>query len=190
MDFVDTGPGFFYTEGSLRAGQLRNEFRTSALTDGMGNRANYTSTTPYYGLHFGTGYILEITDQSVLDIYGKYFWTRIGRDSVTLDTNDPVRFNSVDSHRVRLGSRFSHAVNDCITPYIGVAFEREFSGTVRASSYGHSLDAPSLRGNSGLGELGLSLTPSAVPVTFDLGVQGHVGNREGVSGTFQLRWDF
>ena len=42
-----------------------------------------------------------------------------------------------------------------------------------------------------MGELGITLTPSStIPVSLDLGVQGYVGKREGVSGTIQLQWKF
>ncbi|HIU17683.1 MAG TPA: hypothetical protein IAB01_04430, partial [Candidatus Avidesulfovibrio excrementigallinarum] len=45
--------------------------------------------------------------------------------------------------------------------------------------------------STGMGELGITLTPSAtIPVSLDLGVQGYVGKREGVSGTIQLQWKF
>jgi hypothetical protein len=56
---------------------------------------------------------------------------------------------------------------------------------------GVDIDAPSLRGDTGIGELGPTLQPSAtLPLFFDLGVQGYVGKREGITGSLQARLEF
>ena len=67
----------------------------------------------------------------------------------------------------------------------------EFDGEARATTNGFDIDRPDLKGSTGIGELGITLTPSSsIPVSLDLGVQGYVGRREGVSGTLQLQWKF
>lgn len=191
MDLVDTGPGHIYVEASVRAGELHNEYDSSDLRDAAGRSAEYDSSAAYYGLHMGTGYVWNITENASLDLYGKYFWTRQEGDSVTLSTGDPVDFKDVDSNRLRLGSRFSYMVNEHITPYIGAAYEHEFDGTARASTNGYAMKAPSMGGDTGTGELGLVYTPLAsLPVSFDLGVQGFAGKREGVTGSLQLKYEF
>ena len=102
-----------------------------------------------------------------------------------------MHFDSVDSHRLRLGARFAYTANEYVRPYIGAAWEQEFDGEARATTNGFDIDRPDLEGSSGMGELGITLTPSAtIPVSLDLGVQGYVGRREGVSGTLQLQWKF
>lgn len=76
-------------------------------------------------------------------------------------------------------------------PYIGAAWEHEFDGKARATTNGFDIDAPNLHGNTGIGELGLSLTPSAdLPLTIDLGVQGYTGKHEGVTGSLMVKWEF
>lgn len=191
MDLVDTGPGHIYVEASVRAGELHNEYDSSDLRDAAGRSAEYDSSAAYYGLHMGTGYVWNVTENASLDLYGKYFWTRQEGDSVTLSTGDPVDFKDVDSNRLRLGSRFSYMVNEHITPYIGAAYEHEFDGTARASTNGYAMKAPSMGGDTGTGELGLVYTPLAsLPVSFDLGVQGFAGKREGVTGSLQLKYEF
>ena len=48
-----------------------------------------------------------------------------------------------------------------------------------------------MRGGTGIGELGLTLTPSkTLPLFLDLGVQGYTGKREGVTGSLQIRFEF
>lgn len=190
-DFINTGPGRFYAEASGRAGNVYNNYESSDLRDAKGREASYDSTSAYYGLHLGTGYIWNITDKASLDLYGKYFWTRQAGDSITLSTGDPIDFDDVYSSRLRFGSRFAYAVNEYVSPYVGAAWEHEFDGKARASTNGYDIKAPSLRGDTGIGELGLTFTPSqTLPLSFDLGVQGYAGKREGVTGSLQAKWEF
>ena len=60
-----------------------------------------------------------------------------------------------------------------------------------ASANGFGIEAPSLNGGTGIGEIGLLLTPSpSLPISLDLGLQGYTGKREGVTGSVQLRFAF
>ena len=191
MDFVNIGPGRFYAEASGRAGKTHNEYDSSDLRDATGRKADYDSSSPYYGLHFGTGYIWNINDAATLDLYGKYFWTRQQGDSVGLSTGEHLSFDDINSSRLRFGGRFAYILNEHVAPYIGAAWEHEFDGKARARTNGFDIDAPNLRGNTGIGELGLSLTPSAdLPLTVDLGVQGYTGKHEGVTGSLMVKWEF
>lgn len=191
MDLANTGPGHIYVEASGRGGGLYNEYKSSDLRNAAGRSAEYDSSSKYYGLHLGTGYVWSIAEDASLDLYAKYFWTRQEGDSVTLSTGDPIDFKDVDSSRLRLGSRVSYMVNEYLSPYIGAAYEREFDGTARASTNGYAMKAPSMGGDTGTGELGLVYTPSAsVPVSFDLGVQNSVGKREGLTGSLQFKYEF
>ena len=54
-----------------------------------------------------------------------------------------------------------------------------------------TIGAPDLKGGTGVGELGVTFKPSSDSgFALDLGVQGYVGVREGVTGTLQLKWEF
>jgi outer membrane autotransporter protein len=188
MDFSHAGG--YYAEASARGGRISNEYG-SDLLDGMGRGAGYESSSPYFGLHLGVGRVWNVTDTSTLDLYAKYFWTHVGGDSVTLSTGDPVTFEDADSHRLRVGARYAYAANEYFSPYIGLAYEHEFAGEARASTYGYSIGAPSLEGGTGIGELGFSFKPSKDQDLFiDLGVQGYTGVREGVTGSLQIRYEF
>ena len=66
---------------------------------------------------------------------------------------------ATDSRRWRSGGRFSYAVNEFITPYVGAYYDHEFDGKARGSTYGYSIDAPDLTGGTGSGELGISIRP-------------------------------
>ena len=183
-----------YTEASFRVGQVDTDFGSSDLRDPIGNRASYDSSSTYYGAHLGLGYIWNITDATSLDLSTKYLWTRQDSDSVTV-AGDPVKFKAADSHRWRTGARLSHAIGteggSTFTPYIGAAYEHEFDGKAKATTYGYAIDAPDLKGGTGIGEVGILFKPSAdCGLSLGLGAQGYVGTRQGVTGSFQLKWEF
>lgn len=191
MDFADTGPGHFYVEGSGRMGGLYNNYSNEDLRDGFGREAEYDSYAPYYSFHAGLGYIWDINEQASLEFYGKYLWTRECGDSVTLSTGEEVDFEDIDSSRLRFGTRLDYRVNEYITPYIGVAWEHEFDGESSATTNNLPILEPDLRGDTGIGEIGLTITPSeTIPLTVDLGVTGYVGTREGISGSLLVKWTF
>ncbi len=85
----------------------------------------------------------------------------------------------------------SYAATPCLSPYIGAAYEYEFDGKATASTAGYAIDAPSLKGSTGVGELGITYKPVADRGFYaDLGVQGYVGKREGVTGSLRVGWKF
>jgi outer membrane autotransporter protein len=193
MDFIDSGHGHFYAEASGRAGSVHNEYSNSALRNrATGLRAKFDSDSAYFGFHLGTGYVWNIAEKISLDMHVKYFWTRQKGDTVTLSTGDKVSFEDADSSRLRLGGRFVYAVNEYVSPYIGAAYEYEFDGQARAkTANGYSIKAPSLKGGTGIGELGISVKPAPEgPFSFELGVQGYTGKREGVTGSLMLKFEF
>jgi outer membrane autotransporter protein len=191
LDFTKTGPGSFYLEASGRAGGIHNEYASGDLQDYQGRATSYDTHSRYYGLHAGGGYVWNLNDVASLDLYGKYFWTRQDGSSLTLSTNDPLHFSAVDSHRLRGGARFAYAINEHINPYLGLAYEHEFDGQAKASTYGYAIQSPNLRGDTGIGELGFSLKPSPdLPISFDLGGQVYTGKREGLAGILQMKYEF
>ncbi len=185
-----TGPGNIYVDASFRAGRVNTNFSSSDLRDFSGRNASYDSGSAYYGAHAGLGYLWNINEQASLDFSTKYIWTHQNSDSVTV-VDDPVRFNAADSQRWRTGARFSYIVNDYITPYVGAYYDHEFDGKARGTINDDSIKAPKLTGGTGVGELGLTITPvKGGGLSFDLGVQGYTGVREGVTGTAQLKYEF
>lgn len=104
---------------------------------------------------------------------------------------DSIDFDSANSQRWRSGARLSYMVNDMFTPYIGAYYDHEFDGKAGADVYGHAISEPDLTGGTGVGELGVTVKPLPDSgFALDLGVQGYMGVREGVTGTLQLKWEF
>ena len=92
-----------------------------------------------------------------------------------------------------LGLALSPALCDELAPYAGAAWEYEFDGKAKATTYGFDVPAPSLKGSTGVGELGLSFTPNVLSqnaFSVDLGLQGYTGMREGLGGSVQMKFEF
>ena len=191
MDFKKTGDGHFYLEGSAHTGMLHNSFDGDALRDAYGRSAEFDTDTPYYNLHAGLGYLWNITEDHSLDIYGKYYWTRVLGTDETLNTGDHVDFDDITSSRTRLGARYAYQATEHVSTYIGAAWEHEFEGVSDSSVFGYDIDSPKIRGDSGRGEMGLRFTPTDdLPLTVDLGVQGYAGKKEGVTGSLFVQYEF
>ena len=179
----------FYADASARLGRLKTEFSSDDLQNFMGQGSSYDSSVMYYGAHAGLGYIWALTEAASLDLYTKYLWTHQDSDDVTI-SGDQFKFNAIDSHRWRGGTRFSYSFDGVATPYVGAAYEHEFDGKANASVYGYSMDAPTLEGGTSIGEVGITLTPADTGFSLDIGMQGYAGMREGVSGNMQLKYEF
>ena len=191
MDFKKTGDGHFYLEGSAHTGMLHNSFDGDALRDAYGRSAEFDTDTPYYNLHAGLGYLWNIAEDHSLDIYGKYYWTRVLGTDETLNTGDPVDFDDITSSRTRLGARYAYQATEHVSTYIGAAWEHEFEGVSDSSVFGYDIDSPKIRGDSGRGEMGLRFTPTDdLPLTVDIGVQGYAGKKEGVTGSLFVQYEF
>jgi outer membrane autotransporter protein len=142
MDFAGDKSGHFYAEGSARLGSVHNDYDHSGLYDALGREATYDASSTYYGIHLGLGYIWNLSDKAALDLYGKYFWTHQQGDSVSLSTGDPIDFDAINSHRLRVGGRYSYAVSETVSPYIGLAYEQEFDGDASATTNGFAIGEP------------------------------------------------
>jgi hypothetical protein len=191
LEFAASDSGHAYAEGAARVGRIDNDYNLGNLRDAMGRSAGgFDASSSYYGLYLGGGYVFKATEKLDIDLYTRYFWTRQNSDSVTLATGDPVEFEDAASKRLRLGTRLTFAANEYLRPYLGAAWEHEFDGKASASTYGYAIDAPDLSGDTGIGEIGLTISSPNTPWSVDLGIQGYTGKREGVTGSLQLKYAF
>lgn len=180
-----------YAEASVRAGKLETSWNSDDLRDNMDRKADFDSSTPYYGFHVGLGSLLHLTDSLRADIHAKYFWTR--QEGQTLNIlGDVFDFDAVDSQRLRLGARLEYDLAEKLTPYIGAAWEHEFDGTARSSVpyYGLDIASVSTKGDSGIFEAGLNIRPADIPANLSLGLRGSVGAREGFGGHLNAVFTF
>ena len=123
-------------------------------------------------------------------MYGKYLWTRQNGGKHTI-AGDVFTFDDINSQRSKLGARYSHPLNESTTLKLGAAWEYEFDGKANASVHGLPIAAPSLKGHTGVAEAAIKITPvKNKDLSFELGVQGHTGKRQGVTGHVAVKYVF
>ena len=177
-----------YTEGSLRAGMLKNEL-DNAMRDVNGSYG-YETESAYYGAHIGVGKIISLSDSSDLDIYGKFFHTYTEGDSVTI-ADDKFDFDSITSDRLRVGARITSNKENKFSTYYGLAYEYEFNGDADMTAQGLQADTQSLQGSSVMAEVGFNYQPTpGSPWSFDLNMRGYAGERQGGSFNVQATYTF
>ena len=180
----------FYYEGSIRAGRTKSDYGSDNVKPGT--HVSYDSSATYWALHLGAGKLVDIGHSNTLDYYGKYFYSHTGSDSAFLNgANETANFDAVNSHRIRLGARITHALNAKNNIYGGLAWQYEFNGDARATySVSGEAPSPSVKGSSGMLELGWEVKPGKSPMTIDLGVTGWVGKQRGITANVQANWTF
>lgn len=178
-----------YTEGSLRAGMLKSEM-DNAMHDGSGAEYGYDSSSAYYGAHIGIGQVIQLSDNSSVDVYGKFFHTYTEGDNFSVG-NDKFEFDSINSDRLRIGARVTANRENKFSTYYGLAYEYEFNGSAGMRAAGMEVPEQSLRGSSYMAEAGLNYQPSAdSPWSFDLNMRGYAGERQGASFNVQATYTF
>ena len=178
-----------YAEGSFRIGMLNYNWDTDGWRVN-GSEADYSSESPYMAAHGGIGWMKSVTDNVDLDIYAKYLWSHVSEDDGSI-SGSRVNFDAMDSNRLRGGARLSFKGSDVFSWYLGAAYERQFNGRSTSDIYGHDTPSASLTGDTAMVEAGLRLRPSeGEPLFFTLGATGYGGVREGVSGLFQVHYEF
>lgn len=183
----------FYVDGALRLGMASTEF-DGRYADAS---ARYDADSFYGTMHVGAGYVFPVSDSLDLDVYGRYVLTYLDGDDVNLHTADGESYSmdSTTTHAFRIGARLTGAVRDNLTWRAGLAYEHVADGDaeshVEAQGVRAALDVPSLEGDTGILELGLTMKPDAAsPWAVDLGLKGYAGDREGVAGSASVTYRF
>ncbi len=175
----ESGP---YVEGSLRVGRTKSDYRGNIA----GTNAGYDMSSTYYAAHVGIGQEKKAAG-GTLDTYVKYFYTYQSGASVHLSTGAVYDFAAVNSHRLRVGARWTKESRTGAF-YTGLAYEYEFDSDARASYAGESTPTPTLRGSTGLFELGCRFARPDSSVSYGLNLTGMMGKRRGITGGVQVQW--
>ena len=176
-----------WVEGSVHGGRAKSDYTGSIY---KGTVSSYDGSSSYYASHLGLGKELRIRRGDQLDAYLRYFYSHQAGMNATLSSGEDYTFDSVNSHRLRLGLRYTHRDSPASHVYAGLAFEYEFDGEARASFQGYSTPSPSLKGASGMLEIGYRFAPKGAKVSYDFNMTGWQGRREGVSGSANVKWMF
>lgn len=183
---LDSG---IYAEGSIRTGRAEQDYHSYDLVPGT--KVSYESKTNYVGTHIGVGKVWALNDSLTLDTYAHYIWQRQGGDSVQMSSGETLAFDAVTSQRVRLGGRLTKSLSTAISTYVGAGYENELDGNAKATTNGMPIESPSMKGASGLLELGLNVRPlKNKALLVGIGLQGYFGQKEGVTGSLQIGYKF
>ena len=182
----------FYLDGAVRLGQISTEFDGSYGT----GTAKYDADGLYATAHIGAGYVFDLTPDVKLDAYGRYLLSYVEGDDVTLESDAKERFSMDDTttHAVRLGARLEGAFQT-FDWYAGLAYEHVFDGEaegeLKFAGATAALDAPSLKGDSAIVDLGFTMKPEANgPWTIGVGLKGYAGDRRGGTGSVNVLYTF
>ncbi|MCQ2361915.1 MAG: autotransporter outer membrane beta-barrel domain-containing protein, partial [Acidaminococcaceae bacterium] len=171
-----------YYEGNIRFGKQETKWSQSEL-------GGYDTDSRYYGISVGVGHIYPV-GKNEIDVYGRYTYGHVGACDATLK-DSKYHFDSVKSHRVRVGGKYNFKVKDSnAKPFIGLAWEHEFKGESKASISGvGEAPAPSMKGHTGIFELGCDWDVSK-KWTLGLGANAYMGKRKGWDGTARVFYNF
>ena len=172
-----------WIDGSLRVGRTKSDY--------TGLDTSYDTTSTYYAMHVGVGKDFHVREGDTVSAYVRYSYAHTAGTSAHLSSGETYDFDAVNSHRLRIGTRYTHGETALSQLYAGLAWEYEFDGDARATYDGDSTPSPSLKGGSALLELGYRFAPKADSrVSYDLNLNGWQGKRQGVTGGVSVKWAF
>ena len=175
-----------YVEASLHAGRIKSDYSGSI----SGTSTSYDASNSYLAGHIGLGRKFALGGDAALEGYAKYFWSRQDGTSATLATGETYDFGSVTSSRVRLGVRYTKKPAPESEFYAGLAWEYEFDGDATATYQGYATPSPSLKGSSGMLEIGYRFAPKEGSVSYGVNLTGWQGKRKGITGGAHVSWAF
>jgi len=179
----------FYTEGALVVGQADTDFVGYYTND----TARYDSKRFYTTAQLGVGTNFALSDNVNLNVYGRYSFTYLDGDKVSLNNtyNDTFDVDDTMVHAMRVGARVKGSVAPNVQWFAGAAFERVLDGDVEAMVKDAKLKTETLKGNVGIFEVGATLAPNGLgPWTMDVKAGAYAGDRRGVSGSVSVNYVF
>jgi len=183
-----------YVESSVRGGRTNYTYESNELVTASNNvHASYDAHNSYYGAHLDLGKVMSYGNQLEGNVYANVFYSHQGEANATLTgkgLGETYAFDSVNSVRTRLGYKVSKHMSNHNTWYLGVAYEREFSGEAHATVKGLSTLAPSLGGSSGLAEAGYTYGSNKDAFSATLNVEGWFGQKRGATLGGSINWKY
>lgn len=183
-----------YVESSVRGGRTNYTYESNELVTASSNvHGSYDAHNNYYGAHLGLGKVVSYGNQLEGNVYANVFYSHQGEANATLTgkgLGETYAFDSVNSVRTRLGYKVSKHMSNHNTWYVGVAYEREFSGEAHATVKGLSTLAPSLGGSSGLVEAGYTYGSNKDAFSATINVEGWFGQKRGATLGGSINWKY
>ena len=168
-------------DAALRAGRVKSDYNSTATS--------YDESSAYYGFSLGGGKELTVSDKATLDVYGRYYFSHTNGSDVSVATGEEIDFDAVNSHRLRIGGRYTTTLTEKSKAYAGLAWQYEFGGDAKAAINGYSAPTPSLQGHSAIVEAGYKLN-AGKNLTLDFNLNGAMGKQRGIGGGIGAQWMF
>lgn len=176
---------------ALRAGRVKNDYNGVLTVGPLAMNTDYNEKSNYIGFSLGGGKETRM-GKGLLDLYARYAYNRVAGTDATVrydNTSEQLRLDSINSNRIRLGARYSQDVDKKNTLFAGLAWLYEINGKARGSVGGYSTPEPSLKGHSGLLELGWKAA-AAKNLSLDVNLNFWAGKQRGITGGIGLKWLF
>ncbi|MDP8161844.1 autotransporter outer membrane beta-barrel domain-containing protein [Pasteurella skyensis] len=176
----------FFVEGGLRLGHSQTTYNSDDFEGS--NTVKFTTKRAYAGANFGVGYNAQLSDAFTLTPYGKVFYTYLSNEQQHIE-GSLFKFDSVRSLRTQLGAKMQYQLSDKTKLYSTLAWENEAKGKATGTVLGFDMPSPSLKGNTGIVEFGVTFTPSQ-NLSINLGATGNFGKRRGASANALISYGF
>ena len=181
---------WLHVTGYVKGGWLRSEF----AVDLGGVDEDFDRTSNYWGAHLGVYGEFAVADKFKNRTFINYFYD--GREGENYRSKGGVEYHldALNLHRAQVGSVFEYAYTPTLRPYVALTYEYAFKADAKGKFTDQdgsmALNAADLEGSTGIASMGWTYQNEAKSFEFDIGLNGYVGKRRGVSAQAQAAWKF
>lgn len=181
---------WLHVTGYVKGGWLRSEF----AVDLGGVDEDFDRTSNYWGAHLGVYGEFAMADKFKNRTFINYFYD--GREGENYRSKGGVEYHldALNLHRAQVGSVFEYAYTPTLRPYVALTYEYAFKADAKGKFTDQdgsmALNAADLEGSTGIASMGWTYQNEAKSFEFDIGLNGYVGKRQGVSAQAQAAWKF
>ena len=181
---------WLHVTGYVKGGWLRSEF----AVDLGGVDEDFDRTSNYWGAHLGVYGEFAVADKLKNRTFINYFYD--GREGENYRSKGGVEYHldALNLHRAQVGSVFEYAYTSSLRPYVALTYEYAFKADAKGKFTDQdgsmALNAADLEGSTGIASMGWTYQNEAKSFEFDIGLNGYVGKRQGVSAQAQAAWKF
>ena len=181
---------WLHVTGYVKGGWLRSEF----AVDLGGVDEDFDRTSNYWGAHLGVYGEFAVADKFKNRTFINYFYD--GREGENYRSKGGVEYHldALNLHRAQVGSVFEYAYTSTLRPYVALTYEYAFKADAKGKFTDQdgsmALNAADLEGSTGIASMGWTYQNEAKSFEFDIGLNGYVGKRQGVSAQAQAAWKF
>lgn len=181
---------WLHVTGYVKGGWLRSEF----AVDLGGVDEDFDRTSNYWGAHLGVYGEFAMADKFKNRTFINYFYD--GREGENYRSKGGVEYHldALNLHRAQVGSVFEYAYTSTLRPYVALTYEYAFKADAKGKFTDQdgsmALNAADLEGSTGIASMGWTYQNEAKSFEFDIGLNGYVGKRQGVSAQAQAAWKF